>query len=971
MPVGDAGLSDAEGGYTAAETLPVEQSLRYATELGGAWTATTRAVTGAAAGVLGNPPTWLSQIGMNMGDPSMGGVGGAANLTGDTSYLNPAPSQTLPTDVAQQRFGVPGYLKFDHPVTEDEARIRSTLARYKQFHDEVLSRSDPNMLMDLGSTIVGGVTDPGNVMLAASGVGEGLAGLAGLGERVATEGAGEAVLNSGKVWNGIQGAARAGAATAVEYSPYVAKDYALSQLSGDNDFDMGSELANVAGFAVLHSALHFGASRLAGYARSRLAAQVPPILMGEGEPAEAPAAPPGEAGAPVPGEPPPPPGGPQPGAGGPPERGPPPQPTNVQDVLQDWLERLRSGTPEPEAPPGPDFRAMGREIDPDAYDKADQIDARTEAARTELQRLLAEDRDARPDVIQARTDLGSVLGLEADEKLSPEALEERVAAVAASAPEAMLPKLSLAYDRLMSRLQDDTPQIAQVRQTILQLDRARADVGSRIAEATRQAQAQYELPPTPGGPAKPDAVERLNFQEATGAWGLALDQARNDGYVDVAGHINDANKARDAAAEAMGMTPAPEIDNPDRFATASTRAMSDAGQIKAEELDGLIDGDPAARAAYLTRVAPDETEDMLGENGEPTKLGQRRIDAAIVARAYGDADLVRAILQPSAGLKGIGGALKRAAPEWARLVGAIERGEVPAAYNMTDALVSAGTLVNDARASGQVLGKILFEPPSYWGETPIEALRREAGELQGMMDRYWQGEPMLSGDVIGQTTEALLRMFFRNESFTQPRSSSEIEAALRDLTERAFQRAGEEAPGAPEANVDLGTAILRDVGRRYAEGWDAQSGIQRAPGWSPGAEREAESAGAGVREHGGEGGPAVAAGVPEEGAGGAAAEGGGAPGDGGKPADERAGEPGDGGREPGAAGDTGRNAPAVGEATAKAAINGDRDLTENQQELETVAAERGEPIEYPEGRDPGTLAEACKAAGACFKGELG
>jgi hypothetical protein len=138
-------------------------------------------------------------------------------------------------------------------------------------------------------------------------------------------------------------------------------------------------------------------------------------------------------------------------------------------------------------PPPPDIHALARRIDPDTLGQYDALAAERDAARDEVARLSAEDREQRPEVQAARADLHDLIGLEPDVAARAGGFEERLQAVAASAPEDLLDKVATAYDRLDALLHEDTPELAQARQRLLQADVQMRDLAPQVSEAYRQA----------------------------------------------------------------------------------------------------------------------------------------------------------------------------------------------------------------------------------------------------------------------------------------------------------------------------------------------------------------------------------------------------------------------------------------------------------------------------------------------------
>ena len=338
--------------------------------------------------------------------------------------------------------------------------------------------------------------------------------------------------------------------------------------------------------------------------------------------------------------------------------------------------------------------------------------------------------------------------------------------------------------------------------------------------------------------------------------------------------------------------------------SAPEQAMADAQKMDPQTMAALGDAEDLAgrrrfARTFIERVAPDQIGEMVDQAGHLSAAGERRIAAALVAKAYGDKDLVEALYDSTENtLRGIGNALRDAAPAWAAMRASIERGETPACFNLNDSLVSAVMLVKGARDAGEGVSKFIT----------MRLIEQD----------------MFTGDSVSQATEAVLRLFYRNEEFTQVRAADKVSGALRDYA--AWAMLPEHQGGADifgnEASADQGVAALRAAYAKDQLGWDERAGVQRAPGESAadrpaGAGGAAEGPGPRFREPGGEGVQPGDGGLHEPGGGRADEGGGGAPGDGGEPERERAGDAAGGAAEPAVPGEPGRE-PAAGSAAAVA-----------------------------------------------------
>ena len=102
--------SDAEGQDEAAATLPVSQDLRTSEEFGHF-----------------DPTQTLAHLAVG-GEQAAGEMFGLAKP--DAGFDQPVDSETL-----NDRYGVPGYLRFNAPTSDFDAAFQSSMAHERQFRD--------------------------------------------------------------------------------------------------------------------------------------------------------------------------------------------------------------------------------------------------------------------------------------------------------------------------------------------------------------------------------------------------------------------------------------------------------------------------------------------------------------------------------------------------------------------------------------------------------------------------------------------------------------------------------------------------------------------------------------------------------------------------------------------------------------------------------------------------------------------
>lgn len=140
------------------------------------------------------------------------------------------------------------------------------------------------------------------------------------------------------------------------------------------------------------------------------------------------------------------------------------------------------------------------------------------------------------------------------------------------------------------------------------------------------------------------------------------------------------------------------------------RAVADAAGLRTDLLELLESADLTAVGnrqfvrGFIGGLPESERAGLLTATGELSKGGAERIRNALLAKAYGDADLVaRLAEEPESGLGTLGRALADVAPNWSRLAAEIETGAVAPEGDATPALLEAVNAIVDARDKGNPL----------------------------------------------------------------------------------------------------------------------------------------------------------------------------------------------------------------------------------------------------------------------------
>lgn len=223
------------------------------------------------------------------------------------------------------------------------------------------------------------------------------------------------------------------------------------------------------------------------------------------------------------------------------------------------------------------------------------------------------------------------------------------------------------------------------------------------------------------------------------------------------------------------------------------RAMIDARRLTDSVLQlyrgGDVDeaGNREFTKAFLDKVASKGSRGkMVDDAGVINQDGMKRIGAALLAKAYGDSDLVGKLMESTdVNIKGIGSALLDVAGSWAQMRGEAAAGRISKEVDQTKALLEAVRIVDRSRREGK----------------PIAT--------------FVQTADIFSGTGIAVETEFFLRLMYRNdENWKQPVSRKSLSEALTFfVTEARKTFEGTDLLGetAPKSKDILSTAKRKQV----------------------------------------------------------------------------------------------------------------------------------------------------------------
>lgn len=303
----------------------------------------------------------------------------------------------------------------------------------------------------------------------------------------------------------------------------------------------------------------------------------------------------------------------------------------------------------------------------------------------------------------------------------------------------------------------------------------------------------------------------------------------------------------------------------------SERAMVHAGRMDATLLDLYKGGDLTTLAnsdfvrGFMSEVAPDEAAEIRTADGLLNQEGIRRIEAAILAKAYPDSSLLGTLLESTDNnIKAIGGALLDSAPAMAGMKGKIAQGLILPETDISADVVEAARLVAKARREGKLLSELLAQSGMFGDNVSPLAQRivrlffadadfkRQISrdKIAGLLNTYaelaknikpgdalFDDLPALTvGDVIG----ALEKKNREPEKQQQPALFGGNPARPSGTTGgRETQRPDAGAPGATAGTAEQGPSQEDDLGAIFDQ--ELEKAFANAPSTGESVERDRES----------------------------------------------------------------------------------------------------------------------------------
>lgn len=273
-------------------------------------------------------------------------------------------------------------------------------------------------------------------------------------------------------------------------------------------------------------------------------------------------------------------------------------------------------------------------------------------------------------------------------------------------------------------------------------------------------------------------------------------------------------------------------------AMADAKAMSDAtlGQYRGGDVDEAGNRD-FVRSFIREVVGQNEQAGMVAADGTISQAAIKRIQGALLGKAYGDADLVADMVESAdSDIKAIGGALMDVAPQWAQMRTAAGKSEIDPSMDQTERLLEAVKLVQRARREGRAVAELVNQRDIFSGETvhPVtEAFLRQfyrnvaqwtqpAGR-QKVLDSLQfyvteAGKTSTGADLLGDTApapEQILDIAKRRQYGNESKQPGLLEERVRDLREDRGA-AGEERGGIPQGAAIEGRGEAAGIGGERA-----------------------------------------------------------------------------------------------------------------------------------------------------------
>ena len=202
---------------------------------------------------------------------------------------------------------------------------------------------------------------------------------------------------------------------------------------------------------------------------------------------------------------------------------------------------------------------------------------------------------------------------------------------------------------------------------------------------------------------------------------------------------------------------------------------------------------------FVEALPASERGTMMDKNGKLSPEGERRIEAALTSRAYGDSTIVeQAFMNRDNDIKSITNALTDAAGPWHEMRKAAAEGRIPAEADVTRELTEAVSAVSKAVADDMPRGFYLNQEDFF--RSPVADAVRKLISPDGVKI----GSSKYIGEALNNYAQEALKNVKEGRMFGEALSTEDVLKAAADKTMRengvtpSKEKPKGEAPKAPE-----------------------------------------------------------------------------------------------------------------------------------------------------------------------------
>lgn len=163
---------------------------------------------------------------------------------------------------------------------------------------------------------------------------------------------------------------------------------------------------------------------------------------------------------------------------------------------------------------------------------------------------------------------------------------------------------------------------------------------------------------------------------------------------------------------------------------ATEQALSDARHLSPQAISDAKTGEVDSASnrdfvrGFLSKAPQEEHGAMTTAAGTLSANGKRRLEAALIARAYGDPGVVTRLYDhPDPNIKTLGYALRESAIPWAKMRDAAATGEIAAGHDLTQSVMQAVRDVMRARDDGRPIWEVMNQADFFRSDLEQQVAR--------------------------------------------------------------------------------------------------------------------------------------------------------------------------------------------------------------------------------------------------------